>query len=64
MKYFTFVGTLAVCAASAKATDWQVAAGLQGATGAVYAPDSLNVKPGDTISFLLVGVVPVLYWRN
>jgi plastocyanin len=59
MKHLTFVGTLAVCAAFVNAVDYQVATGLQGANGAIYAPDSLQVKPGDTISFILIGVIPI-----
>jgi hypothetical protein len=48
---------LAVCAPFAHATHYQVATGLQGASGAIYSPESLSVQPGDTIEFILIGVL-------
>lgn len=56
LKEFIIAATLGVCALFAQATHYQVATGLQGASGAVYAPDSLSVQPGDTIEFILIGV--------
>ena|SRR2546423_13651882 len=49
--------TLGICAPFAQATHYQVATGLQGASGAIYSPDFLTVKPGDTIEFILIGVL-------
>jgi len=57
MKGFIVAVTLGVCAAFVQAVHYQVATGLQGASGAIYAPDSLIVQPGDTIEFILIGVV-------
>ncbi len=56
--------TLGLCAPFAQATNYQVATGLQGASGAVYAPDSLTAHPGDTIEFILFGVLFQIHYPN
>jgi len=55
MLFLTCLWIISLCIV--QATNYQVATGLQGRNGAVYAPDSLQgLLPGDTIEFILIGV--------
>jgi len=59
MQSIATLGIFSVCFAFVQAVHWQVATGLEGASGPVYSPDSLAVQPGDTIEFVLIGVITI-----
>ena len=56
MKRFLVELILSLCTVAVHAVHYQVATGLESASGAVYSPDSLSVQPGDTIEFILICV--------
>jgi len=62
MTVLSILGFFACVLLAADAVNYQVATGLQGRNGAVYAPDTIQgAVPGDTIEFILIGVSLLIY---